>query len=75
MRNIKMKIKAGLAWAKAAVSKWLLFVLLGLVYFCVVTPYALVRRWVLRRSLTRSRSSWVVVSESTDQPGLFDRSV
>ena len=48
---------------------------LRLVYFGLVTPYALIWRWIGRRGLRRTRGQWTPVAESTDTPGLFNRTV
>lgn len=55
--------------------QFLLAVLLRVIYFGFITPYALIWRWVLRQGLLRSRGGWVAVSESTDTPELFQKTV
>lgn len=53
---------------------YFLRVLLAGLYFLILTPFAFVWRWFLRRSLFRMRGGWVKVNETTDTPGLFSRS-
>ena len=50
-----------------------LFVLLAVVYFCIVTPAALVWRLLLRRGLMHVSARWVATDDATDKPDLFNR--
>ncbi len=69
------KIKTNLARARSASRKLLLEALLRIVYFCVLSSYALIWRWLLRRGLKRSRGGWSYIAESTETPNLFNRTV
>jgi len=71
----KDRIRKRMTTLKHAGRKSLLEVFLFAVYFGLISSYALVWRWLLRRGLMRSHGSWVRIEESTDTPGLFDRTV
>jgi hypothetical protein len=49
--------------------------LLKAIYYLFVTPYALVRRVLLRKSLYRAPSGWVANPQSTADRSLFDKLV
>ena len=69
------KIKMYLAMARIAGRKFLLAALLPMVYFGVISGYALIWRWLLRRGLMKSRGGWATIAESTDTPNPFNRTV
>lgn len=69
------KIKAYLANTRDARRRFLLAALLRIVYFGVISSYALIWRWLLRRGLMKSRGGWAYIAESTDTPNLFNRTV
>ncbi len=56
-------------------KKPLLELLLKVIYFGVISSYALIWRLLLRRGLLKTRSSWTHIAESTDTPNLFTRTV
>lgn len=74
MRSIFARLIVVSNQLRLTMNQWLLKLVLAGVYFGLVTPYAIICRWLLRRNLYRSRAAWVLVSDSTDTPGLFKRS-
>ena len=54
-------------------KKRYLTILLSIVYFGVISSYALVWRWLLRRGLMKSRGGWATIAKSTDTPDVFNR--
>jgi len=70
----RQEIRVLLVQVAEALRGYLLIAFLAGLYFVVLTPTALVWRWVLRRSLFRARGGWIKVNEATDTPDLFSRS-
>jgi hypothetical protein len=73
--GMKHQVKTAIARIGEKQRLFLLGVFLGLVYFGLITPYALVWRWLGLRGLKRSRAKWEPVAESSDTPNLFNRAV
>lgn len=48
---------------------------MSIIYFGLISGYALFWRWWLCRSLMRSRGGWKTIAESTDAPNTFDQTV
>lgn len=70
-KNIGSKIKPFLKNLRKVVLESVLF----LVYFVVISGYALVWRWIMRQGLNKSRGRWTPVRESTGDATLFRKSV
>lgn len=73
--GMKRQVKTVVARIGEKPRLYLLGVFLQLVYFGLITPYALAWRWLGRRGLKRSRAKWEPVAESSDTPNLFNRTV
>jgi len=73
--GLKRKIKVLLGKLGETPRRYLLGAFLRLVYFGLITPYALVWRWISRQGLKRTRGKWTPIAESTDTPNLFNRTV
>lgn len=58
-----------------ALRKAALVVMLQAVYYLIVTPYALLRRVLFRKSLYGAPSGWVANPQSTSDRSLFDKLV
>lgn len=72
---MKHQVKKAVAKIGENSRQYLLEIFLGLVYFGLITPYALAWRWLGRQGLKRSRAIWMPVAESSDTPNLFNRTV
>lgn len=73
--GLKQRLKMFLDKLGDKPRRYMLDAFLRLVYFGLVTPYALAWRWLGRRGLRKTRGQWTPIAESTDTPNLFNRTV
>ena len=76
LRTVYLWLKKPLApqTASALRERSLVF-LLQAVYYLLVSPYAIIRRLLFRRSLYRARSGWTPNRQTTADPDIYDKLV
>lgn len=56
-------------------ARWIFVFFMAVIYFLLLTPYAVLRRYLPGGSPLRPRSGWNRIQQTTTDTGLFERMV